>query len=121
MNWQLVKEALGWGIVLWLIGYVLGVALFAFVPVAVIGWILMPVGIVITLFVLLKRIKGTSFLHYAVLAVVWTMLAVVLDYLLLVKLFKPADGYYKLDVYLYYAFTFFLPLIVGWRKGRKAS
>jgi len=36
--------------------------------------------------------------------------------LFIVKAFKPADGYYKLDVYLYYALTFALPLIVGWRK-----
>jgi hypothetical protein len=32
-------------------------------------------------------------------------------------MFKPADGYYKLDVYLYYILTFALPLIVGWRKS----
>jgi hypothetical protein len=41
----------------------------------------------------------------------------VFDYFLLVKVFKPVDGYYKLDVYLYYVLTFILPLIVGWRKS----
>ena len=34
------------------------------------------------------------------------------------QLFKPADGYYKPDVYLYYAITFVLPIVVGWWKLR---
>ena len=42
--------------------------------------------------------------------------AIVLDYLLIVKALNPADGYYKLDVYLYYALTFILPLAAYSRK-----
>jgi hypothetical protein len=38
--------------------------------------------------------------------------------LFIVKLLNPADGYYKADVYLYYALTFISPLIVGWWKER---
>ncbi|MGE5624192.1 MAG: hypothetical protein ACM3ZT_01435 [Bacillota bacterium] len=50
---------------------------------------------------------------------VWTALAVALDYLLIVKLLKPTDGYYKPDVYLYYALTFLLPLLAfGWKTRR---
>lgn len=45
--------------------------------------------------------------------------AVVCDYFFLVKLFKPADGYYKLDVYMYYFLTLTFPLIIGWRKNVK--
>ena len=41
-----MKDALGWGFVLWLIGYALGVILFAFVPVNFIGWMIMPIGTV---------------------------------------------------------------------------
>jgi hypothetical protein len=29
---------------------------------------------------------------------------------------KPADGYYKLDVFIYYALTLLVPLAVGWWK-----
>ena len=119
MNKQMLKDALGWGFVLWLIGYVLGIVLFAFVPADILGWIIMPIGIIITLWVLFKRIKAESLKYYFILAITWTLIAVILDYFLLVKLFKPADGYYKLDVYLYYALIFVLPLIVGWRKGMK--
>jgi len=81
-----------------------------------IGWILTPIGTVITLWVLFKKIKSTSVQYYVMLAVVWTILAIVLDYFLLVKVFNPADGYYKPDVYLYYAITFLLPLLAVWKK-----
>lgn len=117
MDKQLLKDALGWGIILWLVGFVLGIVLFAVVPPAKIGWVIMPVGIIITLWVLLKKVRATSLTYYFFLALVWMLIAIIFDYLFLVKVFKPQDGYYKLDVYIYYALTFLLPLIVGWRKS----
>lgn len=116
MNKQLFKDAFGWGIVLWLIGYGLGMILFPIVPISMIGWIIMPIGTIITLWVLYKKVKANSLQYYALLAIIWVLIAIVFDYFFLVKAFKPADGYYKLDVYLYYALTFVLPMIVGWRK-----
>ncbi|MDD3246490.1 MAG: hypothetical protein PHF18_06510 [Methanosarcina sp.] len=113
---QFYKDALGWGFILWLIEYALGIMLFSIIPTSIIGWIIMPVGTIVTLWVLLKKIKADSFRYYAFLAVVWVLIAIVFDYFFLLKAFKPADGYYKLDVYLYYALTFVLPLAVGWRK-----
>ena len=121
MNKNLLKDSLGWGFFLWLIGYILGIILFFFVPPSVLGWIIMPIGVAITLWVLLGRIKAEAFQYYLILAVVWTAIAVAFDYLFIVKTLKPADGYYKLDVYLYYAFTFILPLVVGWWKNKKSS
>lgn len=121
MNKQLLKDALGWGIILWLIGYALGFVFYFVLPPSIMGWVIMPIGAVITLFVLFKMIKSTEFKHYLILAVVWTVIAVVFDYLFLVQLFKPADNYYKLDVYIYYALTFALPLIVGGWKDRKKN
>lgn len=119
MNRQVVRDALGWGFLLWFIGYMLGILLFAFVPPNMMGWIIMPIGTIITIWVLLKKIKNTTFGHYVVLSIVWTLIAIIFDYFLLVKLFKPADGYYKLDIYVYYALTFILPLIIGWRRNKK--
>jgi hypothetical protein len=113
---QFAKDAVGWGVVLWLIGYALGILLFPIVPVSMIGWVIMPIGIAVALWILFKKVNGDSFRYYALLAVVWTVIAIVFDYFFLVQAFKPADGYYKLDVYLYYALTFILPLVVGWRK-----
>ncbi|MFA6475715.1 MAG: hypothetical protein WCV88_06025 [Patescibacteria group bacterium] len=119
MNKQLLKDTLGWGFILWLIGYALGIVLFFMVPPEILGWVIMPIGIAITLLILFKKIKSQDWMHYVWLAVSWTIIAIVCDYLLLVKLFQPADGYYKLDVYIYYAVTFVLPLLVGWYKKAK--
>lgn len=112
---QFYIDAFGWGFVLWLIGYLLGMILFFLVPVDMLGWVILPIGTIITLWVLLKKIKGDSFNYYLQLAIVWTLIAIVFDYLFIVKTLN-ADGYYKLDVYLYYALTFILPLAAYWRK-----
>jgi hypothetical protein len=113
---QFLKDAFGWGVILWLVGYVLGIVLFMAVSPDMIGWVIMPIGIIITLWVLIKRVKGDSFSYYLFLAIAWALIAIVFDYFFLVKLLNPADGYYKLDVFLYYALTFILPVAVGWRK-----
>lgn len=115
---QFYKDAFGWGFLLWLIGYGLGMVFFSIVPLSMIGWVIIPIGIAITLWVLFKKVKADSFKYYALLGLVWVLMAIVFDYFFLVKAFKPADGYYKLDVYLYYALTILLPLIVGWRKNK---
>jgi hypothetical protein len=72
------------------------------------------VGVLIALWVLLTRVDLESMRSYAVLSIVWTCIAVAFDYLFIVQAFKPSDGYYKPDVYLYYVLTLLLPLAVGW-------
>jgi len=116
MTKYFLKDSFGWGFALWLIGYWLGMLLFSLVPPSMIGWIIMPIGTALTVWVLFKKVHGRTFHYYLFLAVIWTLIAIVFDYFFLVKAFKPADGYYKLDVYLYYILTFMLPLFVGWRK-----
>ncbi len=118
MTKQFYKDALGWGFVLWFIGYALGMIIFFIVPVSVVGGIY-GFWTAITLWVLLRKVKADSFQYYALLAFVWVLIAIIFDYFFLVKTFKLADGYYKPDVYLYYALTFVLPLIIGWRKKAK--
>ena len=114
-----LRDSLGWGVALWLIGYILGFVFYAFVPADVIGWYIMPFGIVITLFVLFKFIRGANLQYYLKVGFIWTLTAIVFDYIFLVQLLKPADGYYKLDVYVYYGLTFVLPLLVGWYKNKR--
>jgi hypothetical protein len=63
-------------------------------------------------------VKGDTLQYYVALAIVWIVIAIVLDYLFIVKAFKPADGYYKLDVYLYYSLTFIIPIAIGWWKNQ---
>lgn len=120
MNKKTVIDFFGWGFLLWLFGYILGTVFFFVLPPTLIGWIIMPIGVLVTLIVLFKKIKSNSLGYYLGIAVCWTVIAVILDYFFLVKVFKPADGYYKLDVFLYYGLTFLLPLIIGWRKIRNA-
>lgn len=107
------KDTLGWGFIVWLVGYILGFVLVFLVPIAMVGWIVMPFGVAFTLWVLYKKLATDSISKRVALAIVWTVLAVVLDYLFIVQAFHPADGYYKLDVYTYYALTFILPFVVG--------
>ncbi len=116
MTKQFLKDVLGWGIILWLIGYILGIIFFAIMPAGLIGWVIMPIGIIITVWVAFEIIQGLNFRYYLWVGIGWTIIAAVFDYLFLVLLFKPADGYYKLDVYIYYALTLLMPLLAGWRK-----
>ena len=116
MNGRLVKDGLGWGFALWLIGYLLGMLLFAVVPTSLIGWVITPIGTALALWVAFRKVKGDSLSYYALVALAWVLIAVIGDYLFIVKALHPADGYYKPDVYLYYALTMAIPLLAGWRR-----
>jgi hypothetical protein len=109
-----------WGFILWLFGYILGFIFFPFVPKESIGWYIMPFGVIATLWVLLKKIKREEFGCYVGLGVIWTIMAIVLDYVFLVKMLKATD-YYKLDVYIYYILTFVLPIVVGWYRLKRTQ
>ena len=115
MTAVLLKDSVGWGFVLWLIGYVLGIALFFVVPPGQIGWVIMPIGVLLTAWIL-TRVRSDRLSHYLVIAITWTAIAVLLDYFLIVRAFHPPDGYYKADVYLYYTLMFVMPLAAGWWK-----
>jgi len=114
-----LQVAIGWGAALWFIGYVLGIALYFLVPASLLGWVIMPVGAALTWFVLWRRIASRSFVDYVSLAVVWTGIAVAGDFVFIVMALHPPDGYYKLDVYLYYVLTFLMPMMAGSLKARE--
>jgi hypothetical protein len=121
VNRTLIWNAFGWGIILWLIGYISSILLFAIVPKSAIGWVILPIGLTITIWVLIKRIRSRNLFGYVVIGIIWTLIAIVLDYLLIVMLFKPADGYYKFDVYLYYFLTFIVPIMAGLLKANRTA
>ena len=116
MRPRLLKDACGWGFVLWLVGYALGLLLFPLVPAAAIGWIITPFGTAMTVWIAFTKVKGTSLRYFTIVALAWLLIAVVGDYVFIVKAFGPPDGYYKLDVYLYYALTLAIPLMAGWTR-----
>jgi hypothetical protein len=112
---QILKNTLFWGFILWLIGWALGVVLFMTPLKSVIGWVITPIGVIITLWVLIKKIEREEFMCFFGVGLIWTIMAVVLDYIFNVKLFNISN-YYKFDIYLYYLLTFLLPICVGWYK-----
>jgi hypothetical protein len=116
---RFLSDSIKWGFLLWLTGYILGIILFMLVPPHLIGWVIMPIGTAITLWVLLKKISAFELSYYFKLGAVWTLIAVILDYLFIIRLLNPEDGYYKPSVYLYYSLTLLLPLLVGWYKARR--
>lgn len=120
MNDFLLRSIIGWGIVLWLVGYVLGFLFYMVVPPAMIGWYLMPIGCVLTCIVLWRWVPLVSHQRALAISIGWTIIAIVCDYFGIVRLLAPADGYYKLDVYLYYVLTFALPLCVYMIKRRSS-
>jgi hypothetical protein len=113
-------NTLFWGFALWLFGYILEIVFFAFVPKERIGWFVLPIGLIATLLVLFKKIERESFKCFIGLGVIWTVIAVVFDYVFIVRLFNSTD-YYKPDVYLYYTLTFLLPITVGWYRLKNAK
>ena len=118
---QTIIDTLGWGLALWLVGYILGILLFFVLPAALIGWAILPAGVIVTLYVLLRRIAGHDLRYYALLAAAWTILAIACDYVFIVLLLRPEEPYYKADVYVYYLLMIALPLLAGWWKGQEAS
>ncbi len=108
-----------WGFLLWFTGYLAGIVLFFNVPKAYIGLVITPFATLFTFWVLVKKIKRPRFVDYAVISIVWTLLATVLDYIFIVKMLNTGISYYKWDIYLYYTVTFILPILVGYLKQRK--
>jgi hypothetical protein len=114
-----IRDVLGWGFLLWFIGYLLGFLFYAFVPAALIGWYVTPIGIAMTCLVLWKWVRVDAMRDAVLLGIGWCVIAIVLDYFLIVKLLDPPDGYYKLDVFLYYLLTLSLPVAAA--RVRRAS
>jgi hypothetical protein len=108
------------GSAIWLIGYIVSIILYGLVPSSLLGWVLFvllaPLTVYITYLRFRKR-KETAAYYFAV-ALVWVMLAVVFDYLLIVKAFG-AQGYYKADVFVYYLTTFIITIAVGLKYGQR--
>jgi len=110
---QWIKDTAGLGTGLWLIGYLASLLLF-FSPFAgVMGWVILIVCTPVTIAVAWWwfRARDLPLAYYAGIGAAWTVIAVVLDYLFIVLLFRAT--YYGPDVFVYYAATFLIPVGVG--------
>lgn len=115
------KELFGWGFILWLYGYILGFIFYALVPPDMIGWFIAPFGIALPVYVLLRRVSVGDIRSDIELGIVWAVIAVVFDYVGIVLLLHPENGYYKPDVYFYYVTMLVLPVAIGWARRRAAA
>lgn len=113
LDWKFIRDALGWGTIIWAFGFLLSIPLFLVLPEWLLGWVIMPFGLSLTVWVLLTKVEVGRFTRYVLVALAWTVLAVALDYVFIVRLLEAGSGYYRVDVYLYYALTFGLPLLIG--------
>ncbi len=108
-----VIDFLGLGSALWLAGYLVSLALF-FTPLAgIMGWIITAVFTPVTIAVAWWRFRTTDLplSYYAAVGLVWAAIAIVLDYLFIVLLFRT--DYYAVDIFIYYGLTFLIPVGVG--------
>lgn len=114
----LLRDCLGWGVLLWSAGYLLGFLFFPLVPAQTIGWYVMPLGLALTGAILWKWVRVDTLGSAVFLGVSWCAIAILLDYVFIVQLLKPADGYYKLDVFLYYLSALTLPPLAALMRRR---
>jgi hypothetical protein len=108
------------GILIWLMGYIASILLYPFVPNNVLGWVLCIIFTPITFIIAYFRFRNRKLglFCYFMTGVFWAVIATVFDYFFIVKLFNSVD-YYKPDVFVYYAITFLIPLIIGLGKKNK--
>lgn len=109
-----------YGVLIWFIGYIASIILFPFVPNNLLGWILCIIFTPITIIIVYFRFKkrNLKLLCYFMTGVFWALIAILFDYLFIVRVFHPAN-YYKLDVFVYYILTFLIPFIIGQYNTRK--
>jgi hypothetical protein len=119
---QILKDTAGLGTILWLIGYLTSMALY-FSPFSYsLGWIILVIFTPFTIWVTwwwFRPGERHPLQYYAEVGAAWALIAVVLDYLFIVLLFH-SPHYYALDVYIYYALMFLIPVGVGLYLGRAA-
>jgi len=115
-----LKDTLGLGTLFWLIGYLASMVLY-FSPFSYsMGWIILVIFTPFTVWVTwwwFRQRDPLTLQYYAGVGVTWTLIAIVLDYLFIVLLFKSAT-YYAADVFLYYVLMFLIPVSVGMYLNR---
>lgn len=111
-------DTLGLGFVIWLIGYIASILLWGFVSHDMLGWVLFVIFIPLMLYLPYRRFRNRKETvgYYFLVALAWLLIAVVFDYIFIVKLFDAKD-YYKLDIFVYYTVTFLAPFLIGLKYG----
>ena len=114
MNKRFLKDAIGLGLILWAIGFVLGMILFTVVDVSMMGWIIMPVVVIAAIFLSARMAKAhpAALSYFIGVGLTWLAISLILDYFILVRGYN-AENYYDLDIMIYYAGMLLIPSIVA--------
>jgi hypothetical protein len=110
-----LRDTLGLGTFFWLIGYLASMVLYFSPFSSSMGWIILVIFTPFTIWVTWWWFRQGDLLtlqYYTSVGFSWTLIAIVLDYLFIVQLFKSAT-YYAADVYLYYILMFLIPVSIG--------
>jgi hypothetical protein len=119
-NREKIIDTLGLGFILWLAGYLSSIPLYFLVPKVILGWVLFAAFTPVTLYVAYWRFHKRELPvgYYLIVAIVWTLIAISFDYVFIVTLLNAKD-YYKMDVFVYYATIFIIPMLIGARYAKK--
>lgn len=114
MNKPFLKDAVGGGLILWAVGFLLGMILFTFVDIAIMGWIIMPMVVLVAIVLAARMAKkrAASIAYFFSVGVVWLVIPLLLDYVILVRGYD-AENYYDLDIMIYYASMLLIPVVVS--------
>ncbi len=117
-----LKDTAGLGTIFWLTGYLASIVLYFSSLSSMLGWVILVMFTPFTILVTWWWFRGRdlSLQYFAGVGVVWTVIAVILDYLFIVLLFQSPQ-YYAPDVFIYYALMFCLPVMVGMFLNREKS
>jgi len=128
MNQKLV-DTIGFGFLMWLIGYFMGFFIITIpgypevmtIPVILTAFSL-AVGLVTAAFayVRFRKRREVSWIYAFLVGITWTILAIILDFILIVLLFN-APSYYRSHIFIYYAITLVVPSAVAKYSSRQFS
>lgn len=111
------RQALLLGVAVWLLGFALSLVLFTFVPLPVLGWVLLGPLLLVTVGAA-AHVDPPNPREALPVALGWLGLALILDNVFVVRLFG-VQAFYDLDVAVYYAATFAIPLLIGVFNARR--
>jgi len=128
MNQELV-DTIGFGFLLWLIGYFMGffiITIPGYPEIMTIPVILTAFSLAVALvtaafaYVRFRKRREVSWLYAFLVGIAWTTLAIVLDFIFIVLLFN-APSYYRPHIFIYYAITLVVPSAVSKYSSRQFS
>ncbi len=114
MNKKHIIDTLGYGLMYWMIGFILGMIFLIFVPIRYVGWPILAIMFPLMIFLTMVRFEARTkpIYYYFVTGFVWLGVIALLDYLIVMKGFGNMQ-YYDFDLYLTYALILIIPITYG--------